>query len=130
MGRSDKECGSGGFGSALKLQATLVNRVVQGGRVAPLPVLAEGLPGDMRLTRIDRGEFYSGGRHPQIKVPARLHSRGCFPRLSTLRQTQPLRVGKCQTFRWLRYYTTEKAFGTEQPALTKAKENYAIDQKY
>jgi hypothetical protein len=27
------------------------------------------LPGDLHLIRVDGGQFYSGGCHPQIKIP-------------------------------------------------------------
>jgi hypothetical protein len=71
-GRSDRECGSGKLGppSSSKRRWLIASLAeFQGGRAASFPVLAEGLRGDMRLIRIDRGEFYSGGGHPQIKVP-------------------------------------------------------------
>jgi hypothetical protein len=71
------------FGIAEKIQA---------GRVVPLPISAEGLPGDMRLIRIDGGEFYSGCRHQQIKVPQAViaavvfNNDGCFKKIGRREQ--------------------------------------------
>ena len=56
---------SGRFGESIRKAVA----ETQASRVAPLPVLTKGLPGNVRLIRVDGGKFYSGGCHPQIKVP-------------------------------------------------------------